>query len=112
MNLILLILFISFFSFLLLHYFYFYLTLTNITIFVKKKYISKINGINYYFICDDNNKLYTIGFCLWKLIIFESIYKKNWELVEENKKYTISIYGFNIPFINNYQNIISFIKKE
>lgn len=86
-----------------LSYYSFYkLTIKKKDITILKKYNLKYDD-THYMIIDNNENIYKISSCFWKL-------KDNqmdlWNKIEENKKYRITYYGFDITTLNMHHEII------
>jgi hypothetical protein len=90
---------------------YHYGTVFEKTIIVDSKY-DRASGNNNniytsYMLCDKDNNIYSVNRSLYWLS-FDNAEK--WNKVKENKKYQIKGYGFRIPILSLYPNLID-IKK-
>ena len=86
-----------------LHALYAYTTVDEKVITVKEKYQTYSNDHMKYHIVDTNNKHYCIGYSLW---YFQYDVPEKWTSIEHNKTYNIKHYGYRVPFLGLFPNII------
>ena len=86
------------------HALYSYSTLQRDTIKIRKMYTYTQNSNAQFMIIDENNKHYNVNnsFWYWK---WDSI--EDWNTFRENDSINIQYYGYRIPFLGFFPNIIS-----
>jgi hypothetical protein len=86
------------------HAFYTYGTVQNKIIVIKKKYKFSRNGLTEFMIIDNNNKHYNVNnsFWFWK---WDSV--EDWNNLETNQQLIIKYYGYRIPVLGIFPNIIT-----
>lgn len=86
------------------NFFYAILTREEKEIIVKKKYKFNRSGFTEFMIIDSNGKHYNLNNSLWYWK-WDSI--EDWYLIEEGQKLNTLIYGWRIPIIGLFPNIVS-----
>jgi len=72
-------------------------------IIINKKYNFTRNGFTEFMIVDENGKHYNVNNSLW-FWKWNSI--EDWSLLENNKKINIKYYGWRIPILGIFPNIV------
>ena len=88
-----------------LHALYAYSTVQENPITIKEKYQTYDFNIMKYHIVDTDNNHYCIGYSLW---YFQYNVPELWTSIEKNKTYNVKHYGYRIPFLGIFPNIINF----
>jgi len=85
------------------HALYSYSTFKRDTIKIHKKYTFTQNSNTQFMIIDENNKHYNVNnsFWYWK---WDSI--EDWNTLRENESINIQCYGYRVPFLRFFPNII------
>lgn len=91
----------------LLHLFYVASTEKKEDIYVVKKYYFTQNGYTNFMLVDNNGRHYNVNnsFWYWKWASIE-----DWTNVQVEKKIGIQYYGYRIPELGIFPNIVGFIK--
>jgi len=96
---------IEFISFICLgHLSYSYATKEKREIIVKQKYLYTKNGFTEFMIVDELGRHYCINNCIWYLK-WDSI--EDWVKIKEEEKICIKYYGWRIPILGFFPNIVS-----
>lgn len=83
---------------------YTYSTTKNNIITINKKYTFTRNGVTEFMIIDNNNKHYNVNNSVW-FWKWDSI--EDWHNIEINKALPIKYYGYRIPCLGLFPNIVS-----
>jgi len=83
---------------------YTYGTTKNNIITINKKYTFTRNGVTEFMIIDNNNKHYNVNNSVW-FWKWDSI--EDWYNLELNKQLPIKYYGYRIPWLGLFPNIVS-----
>ena len=88
--------------------YYAYGTYNTRPITIDSKFTKVFDGRTSYMVSDKDNNIYRINrsFYYWR---FNNV--ETWNLLKENKQYTVGSYGWRAPFWGMYPNIID-VKKE
>jgi hypothetical protein len=86
-----------------LHCSYSYFTQKNRNIEVSEKYTFDSNGFTNFMIVDTENKHYKVSNNLW-FWKWDSI--EDWTVIKKGNKIPISYYGFRVPFLGIFPNVI------
>lgn len=75
---------------------------------VKDKYTRLNEGNGSYMMSDSNNNIYRFGKSLW-FMKFDNA--ETWNSLEKEESYKISGYGWRIPLLNIYPNVVKVDRK-
>ena len=86
------------------HGIYTYSTLKNDTIKVVKKYKMNRNGFTDFMIIDEKGRHFNVNNSIWYWK-WDAI--EDWHTIKENENIEIKYYGFRIPLLGTFPNIVS-----
>ncbi len=86
-----------------LHAMYAFGTVEVKSITIKDKYQMYSNNITRFYIIDTQNNHYCIPYSVW---YFQYNVPEIWSSIEKSKPYKIKYYGYRIPCLNLFPNII------